>query len=413
MKILIVSQYFCPESFAINNLVKILSIQGNTVKVLTGKPNYPDGQIFDGYQANGCYEDVFSSDVSVFRAPLRPRRQGGAKNLIINYVSFVMNGLCYFPQAVRSESYDVIFAIGFSPITSVIPAILLKWRLKSHLALWVQDLWPESLKATGFLNNRLLLWLSGWLVRGIYFFSDTILVQSQAFFEPVMKYTNRNKIVYYPNSYSLEHVKNCESTEIPQEILEQLSSNFCLVFAGNLGRAQSLQTLVAAADRLRYLINFRLVVVGSGSMGEWLKLQKKQRKLDNIILAGRFPITEMSQFFSRSSGLIVTLNRDDIFTYTVPSKIQSYLAAGKPIVASLDGEGARIIEEAGAGLTCPAENVDELVACIEKLYSMSELERQKMGVAGRNYFLRNFEVEEKARRLIEIFNDRIKGKTDD
>lgn len=407
LNILLVSQYFWPESFIVNDLVKSLVNQGHTVQVVTGKPNYPGGKIFQGYTAEGCVNELFEHHVAVHRVPLRPRGAGGAKNLLLNYLSFVLSGLWFFPRAVRGGAFDVIFVFAPSPITSVIPAIYLKWRLNSHLAVWVQDLWPESLSATGFIRNRMALRLVGWLVRGIYACTDTLLVQSKAFAAPVARYAREDKIFYYPNSHQDSPLQPVTGTQVPAELLEQLEQNFCLVFAGNLGTAQAVETLVQAAERLRHLPGCKLVLVGSGSMLAWIETQKGLRGLDNLILAGRFPPSEMPQFFSRAAGLLVTLKREEIFAYTIPSKVQAYLAAGRPVIAALDGEGARVIEEAGAGLSCRAEDSAGLARCIEQLFHMSPEEREKLGQSGREYFLANFEMTRQSQRLVEILGNRI------
>ncbi|WP_283183669.1 glycosyltransferase family 4 protein [Pseudomonas svalbardensis] len=413
MRILVVSQYFWPESFIINDLVRNLSAQGHVVKVLTGKPNYPDGVVFAGYRASGYVEEDYESKARVCRAPLRPRGASGAKNLLLNYLSFIVNGLKFYPAAVKGEAYDAIFMFAPSPITSVIPAIYLKWKLNSHLAVWVQDLWPESLSATGFIKNKLALRVVGWMVKGIYAFVDTLLVQSRAFRQPVARYANSDKIVYYPNSYQ-DVLGSLQEPQIPAPLLAELDNHFCLVFAGNLGTAQSVETLVEVADKLRHLPALRIVLVGSGSMLSWLETQKQSRGLDNLVLAGRFPVTEMPHFFSRAAGLLVTLKQDEAFSYTIPSKVQAYLAAGRPIIAALDGEGASVIQEARAGLTTPAEDAEGMATCIEQLFHMSSDERESLGISGREYYLEHFEMERQSQRLVEILGSRInelKGKS--
>jgi len=407
IRILLVTQYFWPESFIINDLVKTLVSQGHTVEVLTGKPNYPDGKIFEGYTAEGCMVETFNGDVSVYRVPLYPREKGGAKNLIRNYCSFVYNGLKYFHGQVKGRPFDVIFVFAPSPVTQLIPAIHLKFKMKTHLAFWVQDLWPESLKATGFVRNPLILSAIGLMVRGLYAFTDTLLIQSRAFNEPVSRYARPEKIIYYPNSYQDSPHQISTETLIPQAVLDMMAKYFCLVFAGNLGTAQSLETLVQAAENLLHLPEVKLVVVGSGSMEEWLKQQVVSKGLDNLVPVGRFPSTEMPQFFSRADGLLVTLKKEEIFAYTIPSKIQAYLAAGRPIVAALDGEGAKVVAEANAGLTCPAEDSQGLAQSIEQLYNMSASERDGLGKAGRSYYLEHFEMEKQCSRLVEILQSRI------
>ncbi|NYT64551.1 glycosyltransferase family 4 protein [Alcaligenaceae bacterium] len=407
MKIALVTQYFWPETFSINDLVKSLVDQGHSVEVFTGKPNYPEGQVFDGYSPEGATTEIFYNSVPVHRAPLRPRGAGGAKNLVLNYLSFVYNGLKHFPRQAQGKDFDVILVFTLSPITSVIPAIYLKWRLKTHLAIWVLDLWPESLRATGFIKNRAVLGLVGCMVRIIYGCSDTILVQSRAFIAAVSRYTKRDKVFYYPNSHVDVPRFASDVTTVPGDVLQLMDENFCLVFTGNLGTAQALPTIIAAADQLRSLHDFRLVLVGSGSMSGWLQQQKQDLGLDNVILAGRYPAVEMPQFLVRASGLLVSLTAAEIFSQTVPAKIQSYLAAGRPIIASLNGEGAAVVLEARAGISCPAEDVDALVAAIKHLYDLPVTERQSLGRRGRDYFLKHFETNAQAAALVDVLQQRI------
>lgn len=407
MKILLVSQYFWPETFIINEFITCLISQGHTIEVFTGKPNYPDGVIFEGYSAKKCTKETFNEKVTVHRVPLYPRGKGGAKRLLLNYLSFVLSGLLYFYRQAKSQQFDVILVYIPSPITAVIPAIYLKKRLKLPLAVWVQDLWPESLSATGFVKNSFLLKLVGKLVRWIYASSDLLLLQSEAFKKPMLQYAAADKLVYYPNSYLEPAIDNSQEALLSKELMSNLDNNFCIVFAGNLGTAQSIATIVEAAERLKNLVHCQLILVGSGSLSNWIKQQISEKKLTNLILAGRFPSTVMPFIFNRAAGLLVTLKRDEIFSYTIPCKIQSYLAAGRPIIAALNGEGGRIIHEAGAGFVGSAEDAEVLAKNIEQLYYMSELDREKLGQSGRAYFLKHFEMQSQSRRLIEIFEERL------
>ncbi|MFN7508069.1 MAG: glycosyltransferase WbuB, partial [Limnobacter sp.] len=164
MRILIVTQYFWPESFMINDVVKALVKQGHQVVIATGKPNYPEGKIFPGYSAWGVQRELFDEQTLVVRIPTWARKHGGAKNLILNYMVFVLSGLLCLPWALRGLKFDAILVYAPSPITQTIPAIFLKWIKRAPLALWVQDLWPESLKATGFIRNDKALTAVGYMV---------------------------------------------------------------------------------------------------------------------------------------------------------------------------------------------------------------------------------------------------------
>lgn len=371
----------------------------------TAKPNYPGGEIFDGYKAWGVQRQRFAESVDVIRVPLWPRGRGGSRNLILNYLSFVATGLFLLPWLLRGRKFDSIVVFAMSPITQVIPAIPLKWIKRAHLAAWVQDLWPESLAATGFVRNTQALRMVGWMVRGIYACCDTLLLQSRAFFDPVARYACRSKLVYYPNSIALPSEKTV-APEVPTQLLEELRENFCVVFAGNIGIAQSIETVVEAAELLRQHPALKFVLVGSGSRLEWVKERKASLGLDNLILAGRFPMEAMPQIFELSSALLVSLRDEEIFSYTIPSKVQAYLAAGKPIIASLRGEGARVIEEAGAGKTCEPESANALVESILALMSLSPAEREQMGSAGQSYFNEHFDMDRQTERLVEILASR-------
>ncbi len=400
MKILILSQYFWPESFIINDIVRTLDEQGHQVTVATGKPNYPDGNVFEGYRAWGLQRERYLDRVEVVRVPLWPRGQGGAKNLILNYLSFVVAGLFCLPWMLRKLEFDAIVVFAPSPVTQTIPAIALKWLKKAKLALWVQDLWPESLAATGFVKNSHALKAVGWVVKCIYHHCDLLLVQSRSFIDSVAHYAAREKIHYYPNS--IDGQPSTAEVALAPELTELLDSHFCVVFAGNLGTAQALDTLVQAAVQLQDDPQIRLVLVGSGSRLGWLQAQKQLLNLDNLALPGRFPMEAMPAIFARSSALLVSLTSEEIFSKTIPSKVQSYLASGRPIIASLNGEGAQVVEEANAGFTSAAEQVLPLVANIRRMKALTKSEREAMGQSGREYFEANFKMDMQVSRLVNL-----------
>ena len=408
MDILIISQYFWPESFIINQFSETLVGQGHRIVVLTGKPNYPQGELYSGYETRGTQKE-WLGEVEIIRVPLRPRKSNGAKDLFFNYISFIWSGLLRFPWLIRGKKFDVIFVFAPSPITSVIPAIFLKYLKRTHLAVWVQDLWPESLSATGFIKNKTILKLVSYLVKSIYACSDTLLIQSQAFMKPLEPLASQDKIEYFPNVIvdMQEQVTKSEVTVLPESLKVVLETHFCLVFAGNIGKAQSIETLISAADKLKEKSEIKIVFVGKGSFLEWAQEEVAKLNLENVVFAGAFPLDNMPAIFSRAEALLVSLNSDEVFSYTIPSKVQAYMSAGRPIIASIDGEAARIINEANAGFTCPAEDVDGLVVCIEKLIAMPRNERDSLGSAARKYFVENFEINRQCKRLIEILEGRI------
>ncbi|MCT8543584.1 glycosyltransferase family 4 protein [Glaesserella parasuis] len=385
--------------------MKELVSQGHTVDIFTGKPNYPDGNIFEGYEKNGVQIEEFIPGATIYRVPLHPRGQKSAKGLAINYLSFVWYGLIYFPKMAEDKNYDHIFAVSLSPITSVIPAIYLGYKKAVPVATWVLDLWPESLSTTGYIKNKFILNTIKYLVKWVYLKSDKIFVQSNSFIDSISEYVDKKKITYFPN-FAIDLVPNLSrSTAVPMEILSLLDNNFCIVFTGNLGTAQSVETIVEAAKYLQDIGKIKLVLVGSGSLSSWLEETISKNNIHNVILAGRYNSDEMPQFLFRAKGLLVTLKNEYIYSQTIPAKVQTYLASGKPIIASLNGEGAKIIEEAKAGYTCEAENAIELAKMIKKLYETSDEEQRNLGESGRRYFLERFEIKQQAKRLVALLNE--------
>ena len=385
MRLLIISQYFWPESFSINGIAKTLLEKGLEVEVLTGKPNYPRGEIFPGYGAWGCQRETHQG-ININRIPLLVRGHGGWR-LALNYLSFVVSGLLFAPWMLRKKKFDVIFVYAPSPILQAIPAIFLGWLKGCPVVLWVQDLWPESLAATGHVQNRVVLKLIEQVVRFIYQHTDLLLVQSKAFEEPVRALASGTPIAYYQNSVDDIFAVPAKG-ELPA--VAGLDAGFSIMFAGNIGAAQAVGVIVEAASLLRDYADIHFVVLGDGSRWEWMRQEVQRRKLSNLYLSGRFPVETMPGFMQKASVLLVTLADQEIFKATIPSKVQAYLAAGRPILACLNGEGANLVTEAGAGLAVPAEDGQALAEAVLRLYCMTRQERDAMGERGRLYYVRHF-----------------------
>ena len=385
MKILVVSQYFWPECFRINDVAKALVEKGIEVEVLTCKPNYPSGNTMQGYSAWSCQQETYLG-VNIHRIPFIPRGSTGWC-LTLNYLSFMISGLLFGPWLLRKKKFDVIFVYAPSPILQAIPAIFLGWLKSCPVVLWVQDLWPESLSATGYVQNRWVLKLVEQVVRFIYRDVDLLLVQSRAFEAPVRALAAGTPIVYYPNSVD-EAFTMAITNEVP--IIPGLGEDFSVMFAGNVGVAQSVEVIVGAALLLKEYADIHFVVLGEGSRWAWMHQEVERLELTNIHLPGRFPVETMSGFMQKASVLLVTLADQHIFRATIPSKVQAYLAAGRPILACLNGEGANLVLEAGAGLAVPAEDAQALAAAVLKMYYMPEQQREIMGVKGRLYYREHF-----------------------
>ena len=396
LKILVISQYFWPESFRINEVVESLWAVGSEVTVLTGQPNYPEGQIFPGYRAWAMKSQQHDAGFAIFRVPLVPRGTGTAIRLALNYFSFILSAILVAPWVLRGRQFDVVFVYAPSPILQAIPAVWIAWLKRAKLVTWVQDLWPESLSATGFVRHPKILVMVGWLVKWLYRRNDLLLVPSRTFVEPVGRLAGETPVIYHPNPGELVLGRAKEAPGL------MLQPGFNVVFAGNLGTVQALHTIVAAAELLRHEPDIRLVVIGSGSRSEWLKGEVFRLGLSNVQLPGRFAPSQMPAILMQASALLVTLAKDPILGQTVPSKLQSYLAMGKPIIAALDGEGARIVAEAEAGVCCPAENSRALASAILGLRDMYPEQRQRMGDSALAYYAQHFEPHALAQQLLQL-----------
>ena len=405
MKVLIFSQYFWPESFRINEVSETLLKKGIEVEVLTGKPNYPVGKIFSKYQIWGCQSETYKG-LWINRIPMLPRGGGSGWRLAMNYLSFVVSGMLFAPWMLRKKKFDIVFVYGVSPILQAIPAIFLGRLKKCPIVLWVQDLWPESLSATGYVKNRFVIDLVGKTVQFIYRHVDLLLVQSRAFEEPVEALASGTPIIYYPNSVDDIFLSDT-SGAIPE--IAGLDKDFSILFAGNIGTAQAVEVIVEAASLLVGYNEIHFIVVGDGSCQEWMLQEIQRRGLSNLHLPGRFPVEMMPGFMQKASALLVTLADKPIFAATVPNKIQAYMASGKPIISCLNGEGARLVIESEAGFAVPAENAKSLVSAILRLYEMDPEKRQKLGENGREYYRKHFDHNRLIDQLIEYFK-KVSGK---
>lgn len=403
MRILIFSQYYWPENFIINNLSYLLIDRGIEINVLTGKPNYPEGKIYSGYSAKGTQREI-QRRILINRVPIIPRGKNSKIRIFLNYLSFVFSTLIFGPAIVKNLEYDLIFVFAPSPLLQALPAIYLSRKRNVPLVLWVQDLWPESLKSTGNIKNKIILEIITSIVRKIYKYSDLILLQSKGFFDPVLKLVNNpKKVCYFPNLFDPN--TSSEVSLNGKKLLIELHSNFSVVFAGNLGVAQDIDTIIEAARILNNHPEIKIFLVGSGNQYDWILKQKNELKLNNLILAGRYEQSDMYHIFQASDALLVTLRSDETFSLTIPSKVQAYLSARIPIIAALEGEGRRIILDSGAGICSKPGDVISMVENILKLFAMSDVERKTMGENGGKYFEENFSSNKLTDELIDYFNE--------
>lgn len=375
MRLLVLSQYFWPENFRINDLVDGLVARGHEVTVLTGAPNYPDGQVFAEFKQDPGRFKAFQG-AQIVRVPLLPRSRGSTR-LILNFLSFAISASLLGAWKLRGRNFDAIFAYQVSPITVGLPAAMLRALKKAPLAFWVLDLWPETLEAIGVVRSRALLGAISQLVRFVYKRCDLILAQSRSFIPQIAKYSPAGaRIEYFPNwaEAIFEQSGAPPAAEVPTQ-----PGTFNVMFAGNIGEAQDMPAILAAAELLKDNERIRWLLVGDGRMAEWVKGEIARRSLQKcVLMLGKYPVERMPSFYRHANALLLALKDNPIFAMTIPGKLQSYLAAGVPVVAMLNGEGADVVNRARAGVTCNAGDARGLAAAVLRLSALPEEETLAM-----------------------------------
>jgi len=390
MRLLVVSQYFWPENFRINDLVAELVRRGHQVTVITGLPNYPDGKVFQQFRDDpDCFSNYEGAEV--VRVPMTPRGQGGLR-LMLNYLTFAASASLVGLWKLRGRQFDAIFTYQVSPVTVGLPAALMRAVKRAPMALWVLDLWPETLQAVGVVRHPAVLQAVGKLVSFIYKRCDLILAQSKSFIPQIQKYVgNSTRVLYFPSwaesVFDMPHA-------VPADEVPLKPGSFSVMFAGNIGDAQDFPAILAAAESLKSYAHIRWLIVGDGRVARWVANEVKRRDLQEcVLMLGRHPVERMPSFFKQANALLVSLKDEPIFSMTIPGKLQSYLAAGIPVVAMLNGEGAEVVKNSQSGLTCAAGDHAGLSAAVLKLSEMTSEEREAMGRNGLTASAREFDRE--------------------
>ena len=384
MRILIVSQYFYPENFRINQLATALKQGGHDIIVLTGEPNYPSGVFFSGYGFWKPRREIYQG-IEIIRVPLFPRGKGRAYQLILNYLSFVFFAIILGLPRLRGR-FDVCIAWCSSPITIVIPAIVYRQVTRTPVAIWVQDLWPETFFAVTRSKSRVLKRGLKSLVRWIYKNVDQVWMQSPAYEASMLQHGAKESQLHFVPNWAEDFYDCARWAEIMPDDLPVNS----LVFAGNLGRAQGLENLLDAAELLR-TETLHWVFLGDGTLREWLEKEVQWRSLQKrVLFFSRRAAVDVPKMLKAAAAVLVTLGDDQVFAQTIPSKVQSCLAAGRPVIATLAGESARILRDAQCGFVVEPQNPNNLVKVIKDFMAMPEEERAKFGANGHAYYRAHF-----------------------
>ena len=399
MKILLLTQWFDPEpTFKGLAFAKELKRQGHEVQVLTGFPNYPGGKIYDGYKLRLCQREEIEG-ISILRVALYPNHDSSALKRIFNYISFAFMAILFGIFATKKA--DVIYAYH-PPLTVGIAAIFIKFYRRTPIVYDIQDMWPDTLKATGMLNNNKILNIIGSLCKLVYRYVDHIVVLCPGFKKKLIERTvPEEKISIIYNWCDEQGLTQAQPAKVEYQQLMQ--NKFNIVFAGNMGKAQALDSILDVAKKIQNIQDIQFVFVGGGTETERLKQRLTTENISNAIFIPRMPMAEVGGILKLSNLLLVHLKKDPLFEITVPSKTQAYMAMGKPILMAVAGDAADLVQRAECGCVAISEDVESIQQAILKIYHLSDSEKANMGRNASYFYEEKLSVKSGVGQFIEVF----------
>lgn len=388
MRVLLVTQYFHPENFKSNDIAFELAKRGHHVDALVGIPNYPQGKYYNGYGLFSKRKEKIDG-ITIYRVFQTPRgTKASAWGLTLNYLTYAINATLWILFLfVFKKKYDACIVFQTSPITQAIPAIILKKLKHTPVYTWVLDVWPEAFISGSGIKNRMIIGILSSITRWVYKGSHKILISSRRFVDSINRLGDfSDKVKYFPN-WSEDMMLRGEACDLPK-----MPEGFIIMVAGNIGVSQNLDVVVKASKELYDLEEVKWVFVGDGSRRQWLENYIKENHLDNTVYClGQYPYNMMPSFYACADAMLVSLNENfEDLKMVVPARLQSYMSAGKPVLAMIGIGGRELVEEADCGYAVGGNDYKELAALIRyKVLSDKEGFAQK-GLKGREYFLRCF-----------------------
>jgi colanic acid biosynthesis glycosyl transferase WcaI len=400
MKILLLTQWFDPEPcFKGLAFARQLARRGDTVEILTGFPNYPDGKVYPGYRVRPWQVDLMDG-FRVCRVALYPSHDRSALRRSMNYASFALASALLGPFLVHRP--DVIY-VYHPPGTIGLPALLLRWWFSVPVVYDVQDLWPDTIAATGMVSSRTALKLLDRLSRFVYRHADQVAVVSPGFRSTLISRgvaENRIRVIY---NWAPDEV--LEPSATLSSSYSKRTDEFRVVFAGTMGFAQALDAVLEAAAQCAVRVpQARFVFVGGGVDRSRLEMEARKRRLGNVEFISRQPPSAMRAIFDQADALLVHLKDDPLFAVTIPGKTQAYLASGRPLIMAVRGDAARLVERANAGVLAEPENPTSITAAVEKLASLLPEDRERMGAAGRSFYQRELAIDVAVDQFRDLFH---------
>lgn len=376
MKILVVCQHYWPEPYPLRDVCEELVARGHQVELITGVPNYPLGYIYPEFR-KGRNRHQIHNGVRIHRTFTIGRRNNVVFRCL-NYFSFAISSFVY--ACCMQEEFDVVFTNQSSPIMMSAGALAYGKKHGKKVVLYSMDLWPASLAAGGIREGSLVYRVFHRISRRIYRGADRILITSEMFRDYLCREfgVDESIIKYHPQYADAAF----EQRSVPQK------DTVDLMFAGNIGTAQCIPTILKAANMLIDRERLRWHIVGDGSELEVCKKLAERMGLSNVIFHGRKPQEMMPKYYAMADAMLVTLTADPLISLTLPGKVQTYMAAGKPIIGAANGEISRTIEKSGCGFCAPAEDAEGLAAAVKAF--LEHPNKTILGENARRYYVENF-----------------------
>lgn len=408
MRILIFSQWFDPEpTFKGLVFARELVRHGFDVEVVTGFPNYPGGKVYPGYKIRWIQRERIDG-VEVTRLPLYPNHDQSAFKRVLNYASFAASSLFY--GLFIAKRADVMYAYH-PPLTVGVAASLIRWVRGIPLVYDIQDMWPDTLRATGMLNNPSALGLVGRVCDWVYRCADQVVVLSPGFKRLLVERNVPERKIEVIYNWADESALSKPTGTLPANFPER--DRFKIVFAGNMGKAQALDTVLQAAEILQGRgSRVFFVMLGGGVEVNRLKERTNALALDNVVFLPAVPMAEVGAVLSAADTLLVHLRKDPLFEITIPSKTQAYMVVGKPLLMAVNGDAADLVKKSNSGLTAESENPVSLADAAQSLADMPTFELEAMGVRARQFYQEHLGLVVGASRFGDIFKslvNRTKG----
>ncbi len=399
MRVLLFTQWFDPEpTFKGLVFARELVKQGFEVEVLTGFPNYPGGKVYPGYKIKWLQRETIDG-VAITRVPLYPSHNTSAFGRVFNYVSFSFSALLY--GLFKAKKPDIIYAYH-PPLTTGITAVFLRFFRRVPLVYDIQDMWPDTLRATDMIASPRMLNIVGSVCNWVYRYTDQLVVLSPGFKQLLVERGVPGRKVEVIYNWCDE-----QSLAIPVGRLPRLfptKEKFKLLFAGNIGKAQALTAVLDAAAILQQREpDICFVFVGGGLEVETLKQYAHQQALDNVVFLPLVPMAEIGNLLKAADVLLVHLRQDSLFKITIPSKTQAYFAVGKPILMAVDGDAADLVKQANCGVVAQPENAGSIADAVLKFYRLSSNERKTLAANGRQFYLEQLSLDAGVTKFAHLF----------